>query len=265
MLDTNLAEYTVDDEGLTVYKHINNIHSVKIVTMPSYVSNVNREFLLEIEGDCLYLNNSIYYKLGSYFRLSNGNMVTLRDKDELADMVNKEPDGIYYIGDGNDTLITAKSFKRVNTFLSTTRNFEPLLDMILIYIESEFMCKEHNESFIVNADELNISSDIILADNIAANYDSFMSFFEAQYPNISNSMLTDINNVYSNLKFIIRKAIAGPGADPIELRKAINIHTNNSVALAYEYNRIRVVEYDSPSARRYKINCKITREENDGD
>lgn len=259
-------EYRVDSEGLTVYKRIDDVISMKVVPIPSYFRITNKEFLVSKDGECLYINDNIYLKLGDNFILPNGNKVSLNSKEEITAELNRMPTdkaGIVCYNGKNEFVLTRPSFKQVVHFLTDDLNFKPLIDIILTYIESEFMCEEHPESNIVIGDALGISNNVILADNISVGYDSFREFFKAQYHYVSGEVLADIDNVYSSLKFILRKAIAGPDADATSLRSSINIPTNNSVMLKYESNRIRIIEFSSPSARRYKLNCKYKEEEED--
>jgi len=229
-----------------VYKDVTNASKVTVILVNDLFKDVNNKLNTIINGECLYFNNKLLMSLNNNVRNTDDIMLPgFNNKEEVLKYLTKTGDLIVnsYLG---DLVLTKKYFKTVYNFLTTDASFDPLLTHMLNHIESYIMTVDHFDYKTVISDCLKISDHIQLADNFALEFETFREFIDNEYDFISEELANEITKIYNVLLN--------------NVYEHINLSNLNSISIKSEYNRIRIIEFESPAARRYKLNCEIIRD-----
>ena len=232
------------DDGTIINKTVENIKKISLLNIPNKIKFINEEFLHYLNGPCLYLNNLIYLKLGDNFILRDGSRISLSNKEEVLEEL-KRVKNLGVVTGTDNKVISLKEFKFIYKHLHTTMQPLVLLNTILKYIESYIMIFKHNEANIVMNDLMGVS-DILLVEPIARDYGLIDSYLASLFPDMPKKLFDQIADLAYDLQ--------------TEILKTLGNNVTNSITLRTESNVIKIVEYDTPSARRYKINCEIIKE-----
>jgi len=245
---TNVA---INSDGEVIDKSMENVNRSVMIKVNDKFRPINNKLYDMLYGECLYFNNKLYMSLREDVRSIDYIMLAgFNSKEDVLHYLTNTGDLIVksYLG---DLIVTRRDFKMVMGFLTSDCSYSPLLTHMLNHIESYVMTIDHLESDIVIGDSLCISNHIKLADTFAKTYDTFKDFLMFEYDNLDITLLNELAKVYS---LILN-----------DVYEHINLTNLNSVSIKYESNFIRVVEFETPSARRYRLNCNIKKEEvNDG-
>jgi len=245
-----MADITIDSSGEIINKVVTNANKVTIFKVNDFFIDVNNKLATVMYGECLYFNRNIYMYLEEGVRNVDGILLPgFNDKYEVMDYLTNIGNLIVKSYDG-DLLLTRKEFKTVFNFLSNIGNYDPLLKHILDHIESYIMMYDHIEADTVRNDALGISDHIKLADTLAISFDTFSEFVVHQFDINDIVLIEEISRAYTS--------ILG------DVYEHIDLSNLNSISIKYESNIIRVTEFETPSARRYKLNCEITEGKDDG-
>jgi len=246
-----MNELKMTPSGEVLYTTVDNIVKVNLIRINTRFIEINKEFLYYLHGNALYFNNELYMSLESGIETIEGiKLPGFNDKADVLSYLKINKSILIDRGDGRLHTITYNDFKLMYNFFNNNFMFSPLLIHILDYIESYIMTLDHLESRYVLIDDLDISSHIKLADDFAIQFSDFREFLENEYPDLDKNLMTEINSVFS---YILN-----------DIYKDIDLLNMNSISLEYESNVIKVTEYASPSSRRYRLNCMMMEESDNG-
>jgi hypothetical protein len=243
-----ITDVSIKNNGDVIDKTIENIYRTIITRVPFDFTLANGLFVKYTNGHCLYLNNKFYMSLEKNIWTPDGIPIPgFDDKDDVLNYLTNIGDLVVESHLGKLT-ITKKDFSLTHKFLTEEPDHSPLLTHMLDHIESYIMTIDHLESDIVTDDPLGISTYINLADNFAIEYPTFKEFIYSEYPNMSVTIISAINKAYTSLQNVIYQSL--------------NLSNLNSITLKHEGNHIQIVEFDTPSSRRFKLNVRL--KETDG-
>jgi len=244
-----MRDVVMESDGTVIDKTMEVISGIKIHKINEKFLDINNKFLSFLYGPSLYFNNELYMHLDKeLYNKDNIPLAGFDNKDDVLRYLKTHKIIIAYIN-GYKNVIDYKEFKMGFSFIKETANSSHILTHILDHIESYIMCVDHNEANIVNDDPLGISKHVSLCSRLALDYPLFSDFLIHQYPDMDDELVNELSGIYT----VILN----------DIYKVLDSYNLCSVSLTFESNVIKITEFESPAARRYKINCGMLSEEGD--
>ena len=219
-------------------------YNIKLIHIPVLILHSLNTFVNESVNE---IDKHFYYKDESAPFLVSGTELqsdTLIRVYTLEDLTNVLTHGtsVTVAGDVNNFRLTKDNLKHHIKYITVGISNKILLNMMLNYLESQYMLCEHPESNIVLTDVFNISNKIPLVDLTYNDFNKFSLLLEYTIGLHSQTLKDIIDRTYTEL-----------------YQYVISNITNNSTSKSFTikgYN-ISIAEYTPPSGVRFLLNSYI--------